>query len=41
MCAVNKHFDLPEFVFNSVYGDMKYTEIYLTVTAVSVCLCGV
>ena len=40
MCVVNKHFELL-FVFNSVYVDLKYNEIYLTFTAGSVCLCGV
>ena len=33
MCVVNKHFELLEFVFNSVYVDLKYNEIYLTFTA--------
>ena len=41
MCVVNKHFKLLEFVFNSVYVDLKYNEIYLTFTAGYVCLCGV
>ena len=41
MYVVNKQLDLLEFVFNSVYVDLKYNEIYLTFTAVSVCLCGV
>ena len=41
MCIVNKHFELLEFVFNSVYVDLKYNEISLTFTARSVCLCGV
>ena len=41
MCLVNKHFELIEFVFNSVYVDLKYNEISLTFTAVSVCLCSV
>ena len=31
MCVVNKQFELIEFVFNSVYVDLKYNEIYLTV----------
>ena len=30
MCVVNKLFELLEFVFNSVYVDLKYNEIYLT-----------
>ena len=38
MCVVNKHFELFEFVFNSVYVDLKYNdEISLTFTAGSVC----
>ena len=41
MCVVNKQFGLLEFVFNSVYVDLKYNEICLTFTAGSVCLCGV
>ena len=36
MCVVNK-----QFVFNSVYVDLKYNEISLTFTAGYVCLCGV
>ena len=36
MCVVNKQFELLEFVFDSVYVDIS-----LTVTAGSVCLCGV
>ena len=41
MCAVNKQFELLEFVCESVYVDLQYDEIYLTLTAGSVCLCGV
>ena len=41
MCVVNKQFELLEFLFNSVYVDPKYNEIYLTFTADSVCLYGV
>ena len=41
MCLVNNHFELLEFVFNSVYVDLKSNEISLTFTAGSVCLCGV
>ena len=41
MCVVNKQFQLLEFVFNSVYVDLKYNEISLICTAGSVCLCGV
>ena len=32
MCAVNLQFTLPELVFNSVYINLKYNEIYLTFT---------
>ena len=35
MCVVNKHFELLEFVFESVYVDLKY-KISLTFTSVSV-----
>ena len=38
---MNKHFELLEFVFESVYVDLQYDEISLTFTAGSVCLCGV
>ena len=41
MCVVNKHFELLEFVFNSVYVDLKCNEISLTFTAGSVCVCVV
>ena len=41
MCVVNKPFELFEFVFDSVYVDLLYDEIFLTFTAGSVCLCGV
>ena len=41
MCVVNKQFQLLEFVFNFVYVDLKYNEIFLTFTAGSVCFCGV
>ena len=34
-------FELIEFVFNSIYVDMKYNEILLTFTAGYVCLCVV
>ena len=43
MCVVNKQFELLEFVFNSVYIDLQYDEIYLTFTAGYVslnCVCG-
>ena len=35
MCVVNKQFQLLEFVFDSVYVDLHYDEIYVTFTAVS------
>ena len=41
MCVVNKQFELLEFVFDSVYVDLQYDEIYLTFTAGSVSLCCV
>ena len=41
MCVVNKHFELLEFVSESVYVDLQYDEISLTFTAGPVCLCGV
>ena len=40
MFVVNTQFELLEFVFDSVYVDPQYDEIYLTFTAGSVCLCG-
>ena len=43
MCVVNKHFELLEFVFDSVYVDLQYDEISLTFTAGSgslCCVCG-
>ena len=36
MCVVNKQFELLEFVFDSIYGDLQYDEIYLNFTAGSV-----
>ena len=39
MCVVNKQFELPEFVFNSVYVAQKYNDISLI--AGCVYLCGV
>ena len=36
MCVVNKQFELLEFVFDSVYVDLQYDEIFLTFTAGSV-----
>ena len=41
MCVVNKQLELLEYVFEPVYVDLQYDEIYLTFTAGSVCLCGV
>ena len=41
MCVVNKHFELLEFVLDSVYVDLKYNDISLTFTTGPVCLCGV
>ena len=41
MCIVNKEFELLEFVFDSVSVDLQYDEMYLTLTAGSMCLCGV
>ena len=41
MCVVNKQFGRLEFVFDSVYVDLQYDEIYLTFTAGSVSLCCV
>ena len=41
MCAVNKQFELLEFVFDFIYVDLQYDEIYLTFTAGSVSLCCV
>ena len=39
MCVVNKQFELLEFVFDSVYFDLRYDEIFLTFIACSVSLC--
>ena len=36
--VLNKQFELPEFVFDSVYVDLQYDEISLIFTAGSVCL---
>ena len=41
MCVVNKHFDLLEFVFDSVYVDLQYDEISIIFNAGSVYLCDV
>ena len=40
MCVVDKQFEQPEFVCESVNVDLQYDEIYLNFTAGSVCLCG-
>ena len=40
MCIVNKQFELLEFIFDSIYVDLQYDEISLTLTAGSVFLCG-
>ena len=43
MCVVNKQYELLEFVFDSVYVDLRYYEISLTFTAGSVslrCVCS-
>ena len=43
MCVVNKQFELLEFVFDFVYVDLQYDEMYLTSTAGSVslwCVCS-
>ena len=42
MCVINKQFERLEFVFDSVYVDMQYDEIYLPFTAGNVslnCVC--
>ena len=36
MCVVNKQFELLEFFLNSVYADLKYHQISLTLTDGSV-----
>ena len=41
MCVVKKQFELLKFVFDSVYVDLQYDEIYVICTAAYVCLCGV
>ena len=41
MCVVNKYFELPELVLNSIYSDLKYNEISLNFTAGFLFLCGV
>ena len=41
MCIVNNQFEHIEFVFDSVYVDLQYGEIYLIFIAGYVCLCGV
>ena len=39
MSVVNKQFELLEFVFDYVYVDLQYDEIFLTFTAGSVSVC--
>ena len=41
MSVVNKQFQLLKFVFDSVYVDLQYDEIYLTFSAGSGSLCCV
>ena len=41
MRVMNTQFELLEFVFESVYVDLPYDEIFLTFTAGSACLCSV
>ena len=41
MCVLNTQFELLETVFDSVYVDLQYDEIYLTVNAGSVSVCCV
>ena len=41
MYVVNKQFEFLEFVFDFVYVDLQYDEIYLTFTSGSVFLCCV
>ena len=38
---MNKQFELLEFVFDSVYVDLQYGDIYITFTAGYVSLCCV
>ena len=41
MCVVNKQFEHLEFVFDSVYIDLQYDDIFLTAVSVSLCcVCG-
>ena len=41
VCVVNKQFELLDIVFDFVYVDLQYDEMYLTFTAGSVSLSGV
>ena len=41
MCVMNKQFELPEFIFDSIYVDLQYYEISLTFITGSVFLCCV
>ena len=36
MCVMNKQFEFLDFVFDSVYVDLQYDEIYLAFTVGSV-----
>ena len=41
MYVVNQQFELLKFVFDSVYVDLQYGDIYLTAGSVSLCyVCG-
>ena len=41
MCVVTKHFELLEFVFDSVYVALQYDEISLTLLLLVLCPCVV
>ena len=41
ICVVNKQFELLEFVFDSVYVDLQYNEIFLIFSAGYVYLCDI
>ena len=41
MCVVNKQLELLEFVFDSVYVDLQYDEIYLIFLLLGLCPCVV
>ena len=38
---MNKQFEIFKLVFNSIYVDLQYDEIYLNFTTGSACVCGV